>query len=175
MQLKLNGKLIEMRHGETILEAARRHGAHMWFLCDGRGICQTCECHVVSGGENLSAPTALERTGLRSDLQQQGHRLGCQARLTGAGPVSVVSRVEDLRRRARAVVSRSGARSFGPRLRDFAGDSFRATADLATGVAAASSHAVPQLIRYPPTPGRVWAYAVDTVRLLTKLWAEPSD
>lgn len=174
VELRLNGQFIAARQGETILEAARRRGAHMWFLCDGRGICQTCQCRVVSGGENLSEQTAMERAGLPRDARWKGYRLGCQARLTGAGPVWAVSRAEDLRRRLWDVFPGSGTRSFGTRVRDFAGDSLEASVDLAAGISAAAPYTVQQLIRYPPTTGRVLAVATDTLRLLSKLWSEPN-
>ena len=63
-KLEFNDEHIEVKQGDTLLQAARRHGSYVWFFCDGRGICQTCECRVVSGAENLSELSELERTGL---------------------------------------------------------------------------------------------------------------
>ena len=153
-----------------LVRAARRHGSYVWFLCDGKGICQTCECRVISGAENLSEVSELERVGLGEHRRQRGYRLGCQARLVGSGLVSVVSRAEELRRRARDVLLGSKGRSLWDRLQDLSGDSLSATVDLLTGVTSVSPHAVPQLIKYPPTPARVVDYFRDTMRLAGRLW-----
>src|ERR1019366_9195692 len=63
-KLEFNDDRIDAKQGETLVQAARRHGSLVWFLCDGRGICQTCECHVIAGAENLSELSELERAGL---------------------------------------------------------------------------------------------------------------
>jgi ferredoxin len=167
--LEFNGELIGAKEGETLVQAARRHGSHVWFLCDGRGICQTCECHVLSGAENLSEVSDLERIGLGDKRRRNGYRLGCQARLAGSGRVSVVSRVEEGRRRAREVMSESTAQNLWERLATLSGDSLSAALDLMTGATMASPHAIPQLMRYPPTPGRVFDYVRDTMRLAGRL------
>ena len=88
----------------------------------------------------------------------------------GSGLVSVVSRAEELRRRARDVLLGSKGRSLWDRLQDLSGDSLSATVDLLTGVTSVSPHAVPQLIKYPPTPARVVDYFRDTMRLAGRLW-----
>jgi ferredoxin len=170
-RLEFNDEPIEAREGETLVRAARRHGSYVWFLCDGKGICQTCECRVISGAENLSEVSELERVGLGEHRRQRGYRLGCQARLVGSGLVSVVSRAEELRRRARDVLLGSKGRSLWERLQDLSGDSLSATVDLLTGVTSASPHAVPQLVKYPPTPARVVDYVRDTMRLAGRLWS----
>jgi ferredoxin len=168
-KLEFNGERIETQEGETLVEAARRHGSYVWFLCDGRGICQTCECRVISGEENLSKLSELERAGLGEKRRGKGYRLGCQARLVGSGPVSVVSRAEELRRRAREVLSGAKGRSLWERLQDLSGDSLSATFDLLTGVASVSLQAIPQLVKHPPTPARMADYVRDTMRLAGKL------
>jgi ferredoxin len=170
-KLEFNDERIEAREGETLLQAARRHGSYVWFLCDGRGICQTCECRVISGDENLSEVSELERAGLGEKRRRKGYRLGCQARLVGSGPVSVVSRADELRRRAREVLLGSKGRSLWERLQDLNGDSVSATVDLLTGVPSVFPHAISQLIQYPPTPGRVVDYVRDTMRLAGRLWS----
>ena len=37
-RLEFNDERIETQEGETLVQAARRHGSYVWFLCDGRGI-----------------------------------------------------------------------------------------------------------------------------------------
>ena len=169
--LEFNDETIDAREGETLVQAARRHGAHVWFICDGRGICQTCECRVLSGAENLSEPGELERAGLTEERRRKGYRLGCQTRLVGSGPVSVVSRAEELRRRMRDVLVSSAERSLWDRIRYLGADTLSATVDLATGVAIMSPRVIPQLVKHPPTPARVVDYARDTLRLAGRMWS----
>lgn len=169
-ELRFNDEQVEAKQGETLLQAARRHGSHVWFLCDGRGICQTCECRVISGAGNLSELSELERTGLGDERRRRGYRLGCQARLVGSGLVSVVSRAEELRRRARDVLLGSRGQNLWARLQGLSGDSLSATVDLLTGVTIALPHAIPQFLRYPPTPARLLDYARDSMRVTDRLW-----
>jgi ferredoxin len=173
-KLEFNDERIQANQGETLMQAARRHGSLVGFLCDGRGICQTCECHVIVGAENLSELSELERAGLGVNCSRSGYRLGCQARLMGSGLVSVVSRAEELRRRARDVLFGSKEESLGERLKGLSGDLLNATVDLLTGAAIAFPHAIPQLLKYPPTPARMVDYARDTVRLTGRLWRSES-
>jgi ferredoxin len=170
-ELELNGERIEASPGETLVQVARRHGSHVWFLCDGRGICQTCECRVTAGAENLEEPTQLERVGLGERRRREGYRLGCQARLAGSGPVSAVSRAEELRRRARDLLSSSGEESLWKRIWSLGDDSLSATADLMIGAALVSPQAIIQILRSPPTSARVADYVRDTLRLAGRLWS----
>ena len=169
-ELEFNGESIEARPGETLVQAARRHGSHVWFVCDGRGICQTCECRVVSGAANLSEPSDLERAGVSDGRRQRGYRLGCQARLEGPGPVAVVSRAEELRRRAWEALSGGIGQTVWERLRNLGGDTLTATADLTAGVALMAPYTIPQLLKQPPTPARIAGYARDTLRVAETLW-----
>jgi ferredoxin len=167
--LQFNDERIEAKHEETLLQAARRHGSLVGFLCDGRGICQTCLCYVFVGAENLSEPSGLERAALEEKCWGTGYRLGCQARLMGSGPVSVVSRAEELRRRARDVLSGSREESLVGRLEAFSVESLSAATDLFRGLTSVLPHAIPQLLKYPPTPARLLAYARDTMRLAIRM------
>lgn len=169
-ELEFNGGSIEARRGETLVQAARRHGSHVWFICDGRGICQTCECRVVSGAAHLSEPSDLERAGVSEGRRRRGYRLGCQARLTGSGPVSVISRAEELRRRTQEVVTGAGEETLWERVRRLGLDTLSATADLTVGVATVTPFVIPQLLKQPPTPARLADYARDTLRLAERLW-----
>jgi len=168
-ELEFNGERIEAKQGDSLLGAARRRGAHVWFLCDGRGICQTCECRVVSGSEHLGKLSEIERTGLSENRRREGYRLGCQTTLLGTGPVSVVSRAEELRRRARDLVLGSKGRSLWQRVEDLGGDSLRATVDLLAGVTRSAPNVIPQIVKCPLTPARVADYARDSLRLAGRL------
>ena len=168
--LEFNGERIVAKEGETLVQAARRHGSHVWFLCDGRGICQTCECRILSGAENLSEVSEVERAGLGDKRRRNGYRLGCQARLAHQGRVAVVSRAEEVRLRAREVLSESTTRNLWERLATLSGDSLATALDLMTGASMASPHAIPQVVKYPPTPTRMFDYVRDTMRLAGRLW-----
>ena len=97
--LIINDVLMEdVRDGEGLLTVARRNRAHIGFVCDGNGLCTTCECRVLSGQENLSPVNRIERNWLPPRRLDRGYRLACQTRLVGAGPVRVLTRAEELRR-----------------------------------------------------------------------------
>jgi len=172
-QVRLNGEPMDARPGETLLAAARRHGANVWFLCDGRGICQTCACRVRNGGEHLSPPTELERTGLGTRGIDQGYRLGCQAHLAGTGPVAAESRVQELLDHARAAAAAEWLQPAFQRWVELNQASMGAAIDFARGVAAASPYTLSQLLRHPPTPGRVASWTWDGWRLVQRLLLTP--
>ena len=179
-KLEFNGERIEAKHGETLVQSARRHGSFVWFLCDGRGICQTCQCNVIAGAGNLSELSELERAGLGEECRRSGYRLGCQARLMGTGRVSVVSRVEELRRRARDILLDSRGHSFGDRLKDLSGDLLNVTVEQLTALIIVSPQAIPQFVKSPPTPARLLDYTRDMVRiagrlLMSESWLGPSN
>ena len=68
---------------ETVLDVARRAGAPLGNACGGVGICVRCRVRVVSGGENLTPPTAIEeRVAVRRSLAAD-ERLACQAVVRG--------------------------------------------------------------------------------------------
>jgi ferredoxin, 2Fe-2S len=69
----------DTKPNETILDAARRLGNS----CGSVGVCARCRVRIVSGAENLSAPTTIEirvasQRGFASD-----ERLACQAVVGG--------------------------------------------------------------------------------------------
>ncbi len=87
------GAELELRRGESLIEAAWREGYHWPTVCFGRAECTACNVLVVEGAEHLSevgpeeAP-ALERlrsSGLRNLASR---RLAC--RLEAEGPATVV-------------------------------------------------------------------------------------
>ncbi len=85
--------------GYRLWDAALDADAKLWQWCGGNGQCTTCAVLPVSGGENLSPPTGLERFSLkiraikplaaiRSRWKDRPVRLACQAYVQG--PVEVV-------------------------------------------------------------------------------------
>lgn len=88
----------EARPGERILNVARRNAAHIGFVCDGNGICQTCQIRVIAGADQLNQPTATERAWMPAWRFERGHRLACQTAVRGRGTVEVITTAEELRR-----------------------------------------------------------------------------
>jgi 2Fe-2S ferredoxin len=77
------GTAAEAKPNETILDAARRADAPLGNSCGSVGVCARCRVRIVSGAENLSAPTTIEirvasQRGFASD-----ERLACQAVVGG--------------------------------------------------------------------------------------------
>lgn len=101
----VNGVTMEAKLGERLIDVARRNGAHVGFVCNGAGICQTCQCQVLSGAENLSPLSPVEQAWLTESRQNEGHRLACKTAIRGAGAVEIRTKAEDLRRHAIAVIS----------------------------------------------------------------------
>ncbi|WP_298821693.1 2Fe-2S iron-sulfur cluster-binding protein [Chloroflexus sp.] len=99
----INDVEMEARPGERLLDIARRNGAHIGFVCDGTGFCQTCKLKVLAGSESLNPPTELEKTWIPEQRLQEGWRLGCQAAVRGRGPVVALTNAEELRRQTFAV------------------------------------------------------------------------
>jgi uncharacterized 2Fe-2S/4Fe-4S cluster protein (DUF4445 family) len=48
------GRTVEARTGEKLLEAARRADVGINNLCGGQGVCGKCRVRIVSGKANLS-------------------------------------------------------------------------------------------------------------------------
>jgi chlorosome envelope protein I len=101
----INDVEMTARPGERILDVARRNGAHIGFVCDGTGFCQTCKVRVLAGAESLSPPNDREKIWLSDENLQAGWRLGCQASVRGRDPITVITNAEELRRQAFAVIN----------------------------------------------------------------------
>ena len=95
----INGESVEVWEGYRLWDAALDADARLWKWCGGHGQCTTCAVIPVSGAENLSAPTGLEKFSLklwfakplalvRKRWKGQAVRLACQSYVRG--PVEVV-------------------------------------------------------------------------------------
>ncbi len=100
----MNGVAMEAKLGERLIDAARRNGAHVGFVCNGAGICQTCQCQVLSGAEHLSPVNAFEEAWLPASRLHEGHRLACETTFREAGTIEIRTKAEDLRRQVIAVI-----------------------------------------------------------------------
>ncbi len=101
----INDVALEAKVGEKLLNVARRNAAHIGFVCDGNGICQTCQCRVLAGAEQLSPPNEAERAWMPDRRLADGHRLACQTTIRGTGPVAILTKAEELRRQTLDVLS----------------------------------------------------------------------
>jgi 2Fe-2S ferredoxin len=83
------GAELELRRGETIIEAAWRLGYHWPTTCHGQATCTVCHVEVLAGAEHLVPPDDEEREALRARLPAGPRRhladirLACRARATG--------------------------------------------------------------------------------------------
>lgn len=110
----LNDVAMNAKVGERLLNVARRNAAHIGFVCDNAGTCQTCRCQVLEGADQLSPPSEAERAWIPAARLAEGQRLACQAIVRGHGQIRVVSRAEELRRLFTGVLApRSGETSLG--------------------------------------------------------------
>ena len=76
------------RLGETVFEAARRHGFSWPTVCGGRADCTRCFMEVLEGGENLGPMGRDERAALEErrwrGAPRDWERLACRATVHGA-------------------------------------------------------------------------------------------
>ena len=75
------GKTAPARADESLLDVARRASAPLGNSCGGVGVCGRCKVRVLSGSENLSAPTSIE-TRFSKDFAED-ERMACQAVVKG--------------------------------------------------------------------------------------------
>jgi ferredoxin, 2Fe-2S len=79
--LEYEGRPIDASSGERLLDVILGTGIDHRHICGGRGFCTSCRVEVLSGSENLSPVSALERERLGSRAGEL--RLACQARIHG--------------------------------------------------------------------------------------------
>jgi len=97
----INDEEFEAQEGEHLLDVARKNGAHIGFICNGNGLCASCECKILEGADQLTPPNEIEKQWLSPARIEQGNRLGCQATIQSAGkntPIKTLTRVEALKR-----------------------------------------------------------------------------
>ncbi len=95
----INGEEIDVWEGYRLWDAALDAEARLWHVCGGQGHCTTCAVIPVSGAENLTPPTRLEKFSMaiwilkplafiRKRWKGRPVRLACQAYVRG--PVEAV-------------------------------------------------------------------------------------
>jgi ferredoxin, 2Fe-2S len=82
---------IDVRAGETLLEAAVRMGIQWPSICGGQCVCTTCYVKVTEGMEAASLQGRAERERLEFvGRRDPSIRLACQLRVSG--PMRVIQR-----------------------------------------------------------------------------------
>lgn len=71
---------IDVEDGSRLQDAIDRSGADIPFGCR-EGNCATCMIEVISGMDNITAPTPNERVTLLEEELDMNIRLACQCRI----------------------------------------------------------------------------------------------
>lgn len=101
----------EVKGGETLLEALRRHGVPVTAGCGGLGLCGLCRVKILQG--ELSPPSTREVELLGQQLEK-GWRLACQAKVLGDAEVEIPLRRATAKFRVRPLASISTPALFAP-------------------------------------------------------------
>ena len=74
------GVAVTVPAGTRLIEVSEKVGAGITYGCR-EGECCTCLTKVISGGDNLAAPSVLEDQVLKDNMAPRNHRLACQAQI----------------------------------------------------------------------------------------------
>ena len=168
-KLTINDEAFDAAAGDNILAVARRKGAHIWFVCDGRGLCKTCECRVLLGLDNLSPPTKIEADMLTESRRVKGHRLACQTKIAGSGPVNIISVAEEVRRNTRDLFLGAEGKEWSENLDVWTDTLSRISLDYMRSLPSAMVHAFPEILAKPPRPSDLEQFARDAWRVADRL------
>lgn len=91
-------RILECRRGMTLFAALRTHKILLPTGCGARGQCGQCKVRLTGGSANLMTDSEVKL--ISEEERQQGHRLGCQLRLSEDISVQVRDYVFDAREHA---------------------------------------------------------------------------
>lgn len=80
MMFQPDGKVVEIRDFESVLEVALSGGVPLEHSCGGMGTCTSCRVFVVGDPKAASERTELEAEMAESRGFSPDERLGCQLR-----------------------------------------------------------------------------------------------
>ncbi len=162
----INGEEVAAQEGDNLLMLARKNGAHVGFVCDGRGICPVCECRVLSGGEVLSPVNKVEMRLLSPEQLEEGYRVACQTKVHGSGTLEVLARVEELRRQTFGIFNPEPWSNTGENLGRLINHLFNLWLDQGRFVASVLPIVPRQFSQMPPHVPGIVAYGNDTLRVV---------
>jgi ferredoxin len=168
-KITINGETFDAGEGENLLALARRHAAHVWFVCDGRGLCQTCECRILSGAEILSRPSKIELESMTDSRRDRGCRLACQTKIIGPGSISLVSAAEELRKQAATLIDKPEGTTLAGNAGQLAGKLSRFALDFTRSLPAVAVSSIPQIISLPPRISGIRDYFRDSWKVTERL------
>lgn len=96
---------VEVKVGETLLEALRSQSVNLISMCGGRGTCGKCRIVVPGDQGNLSSVTQTEKTLLSRSEVESGYRLACLTRPVRPSRIEVVIPPESEETQQRLMVS----------------------------------------------------------------------
>ena len=76
------GVSVNVPAGTRLIEVSEKVGAGITYGCR-EGECCTCLTKIISGAENIAAPSILEAQVLKDNMAPRQHRLACQAQILG--------------------------------------------------------------------------------------------
>ncbi len=125
---------------------------------------------MLSGGENLSKPSPAELDAIPGERRKLGHRLACQATLTGRGETRVISLAELFRRETLEVLSVRESpdrrESLSSLVDDVSGFAFNFAKNLPLVV----TRVVPRLLETPPSVSSVVDSLRDAGRMIERIF-----
>lgn len=161
----VNDSTFEGEAGERLMDTMRRNAAHTGFLCGGIGVCQTCICRVTKGAEHLSELNEVEQRFVRKSWLDTGHRMSCQARIQGPGPIELTTRAEQLRREAMAIFAPPEGTVPVQNATVLVNHIGRILANQLVLFPANAAGAVGQIFKHPPSIKRISGVIVDAGRV----------
>lgn len=84
-----SGKVIDVREGTSILDAAQSAEETNVACCGMAALCGLCKTTIIEGAEFLSLPCETEQRHLREEGCLEYERLGCYAEIYGDIKVQV--------------------------------------------------------------------------------------
>ncbi|MEM4545809.1 MAG: ASKHA domain-containing protein [Nitrososphaerota archaeon] len=83
------GKRVEAKIGESLLEVARRAGIDIIGPCNGKALCGKCMVKIIVGSDSISDLTSDEKIVLSSKKLNEGYRLSCRCKIVRENAISV--------------------------------------------------------------------------------------
>lgn len=93
-----DGQEIEIKAGETLLQAARRNEIEIKSICKGIPSCAECRVYIAEGENNVSPPSNAELNLIGTAYFVDRRRLACQLRPFGDIVIDLTEQKEKLTR-----------------------------------------------------------------------------